>query len=272
VPTTRDFLRFGSILLVPTSSPNFYVKDIEVFNTVKHIANFPSEIPRAVNIFPLESFIEPLDVSVADGVEGIIQNAVTNPTDNVNYVLKIESQYKYIDGGALEESDKTLAQSNTIAEWEANLPAISAFISSGARIVLCPVLYSAPSGISTPELISYTLDYDFFAIPVSCEECTVYGFLIDNCENVASASIRFYTDEPFLSQGNVVSLDETITDADKIDITNNGLFEMGLIIPDQGTIYNVDFELTSTDNIKFTLTKRIAVPNQTTAIFNDIAF
>jgi len=69
-----------------------------------------------------------------------------------------------------------------------------------------------------------------------------------------------------------VSLDETITDADKIDITNNGLFEMGLIIPDQGTIYNVDFEWTSTDNIKFTLTKRIAVPNQTTAIFNDIAF
>lgn len=263
----RDYFYFGNYYSSVggwTSEGSF--RDIEIFNTIQHTSSFVSEIPRVVNLYPLESRIEPQDFSTSEGLENF--ENVTSPLvgdSNIRYCIKVENSLYRISGGMLISSNGTYAESNTVSEIVADKDLVTTFIQNGARLTFSPILYSGVLGLYTPNLISDTLTYDFFTVPVFCETCTLYGFIKDNCDPV-DATVRVYSKKPFLSQGNLISIDETVT----TDIAEGGSFEVELVIPDQQTVYK--FEATWTDSQGVTQTRKynILIPNAPTALLENV--
>lgn len=257
----RDFLYFGMYYV---ASPSFLseitVRDIQVFDEIQHDFDFTQEIPRIVNLYPFESSIEPSEYSLADGFSSMAGDI----TGDVRYNLKIENTYYYLLAGVLTVSDKSFAQSNVEADWNLYADVVSSFIESGARITFNPVLSSGASGIGSSSIVSNTVDYDFFALPVTCTECVLYGFIKDNCSDIASGTIRVYTKKPILAQGNLLALDETV------DVKlPNGFFEMPLVIPNTGEVYKLEAKWVDTDGKSWKYKANITIPNQTSVLLKD---
>ncbi len=260
----RDGLRIGGYYTTSNSFKSSHkIRDVQLFNTVQHIADFPLEVPRLVNVYPLESLIEPQDISLAEGFINAVDDSDGGP---IQYVLKIENQYKFILAGSLVNSLGTLATSSTLAEFVAAEAEITTAIESGARVTLVPILSSGTKGLLNQLVRSTTLTYDFYALPVSCNECTVYGFVKDNCNDIVSGTARIYVKKPIRTQGNVISFDETV------DIRlPNGFFEIPVVIPETGTEYLVDLRWVDSDGKNWKVLKqKIQVPDATTALYNNI--
>lgn len=246
-------------------------KDIQIFNTIQHTANFASEVPRIVNLYPLESLIEPQDFSTSEGFLGFANSETLNGTSAIQYVMKINNSYYYLVAGVLTVSDQTLAQSSIVSDWTsvAGLAAVTAFISAGANITMIPILSSGPLGIYTPELVSDTLTYDFFAIPATCTDCVLYGFVNDNCGPITSGTVRVRTTKPILTQGHLQAFDETVN----INPAT-GFFDIDLVIPniptDRGDTYLLEAKWLDEDGKSWSYTKKISIPNQASALLRDV--
>lgn len=253
------------------NSSDYLIRDVNIHNNIQHTADFSGEIPRIAQLYPYESIIEPTDASLAEGFFSLDAD-VDNPSgSSVNYVLKIENQCYWWDGLALVSSNQSLAESNPRADWNLSpvVDAVTAFIASGARITFLPILVS--DGVVPPVIISTTTSYDFFALPVSCVQCTVYGFITDNCVDITSGTVTFSVSEPVTAQGNVVSFNDEVP----VRITggtDQGFFEYGIIIPDVGNEFEVDVLAEWTDNNgdDWVYRKKIVVPNQISANLVDI--
>ncbi len=268
---TRDYFYFGTNYREDQGSSDIKVKDIQIINGVTHVANFTSEIPRIVNLFPLESRIETIETVLAEGFFSSTDVKTLDGTSNVTYVLKIENNLKWINGGAVAASDGSLAQSNTLAELTADAALITAFISAGARIVLHPILSSGPLGAYSPILESTTILYDFFAVPISHVDCVLYGFITDNIKPIQSGTVTVTTKKPILTQGNLISIGEVVN----IDPTKDGLFEVELMIPNfkvesgvlvangNKDLYDVLIEWIDSDGDSQKVKYKVLIPNAT---------
>lgn len=254
---------------------NAFFRDLQIFNTVQHVANFTSEIPRVVNIFPLESRVEPAEFSLVEGFFSSVDVKTLVGTSDVKYTMKIENNVYWFNGGVVL-SDGSLAESNTLAELTTNAAAITAFVVSGARFTLQPILSSGPLGLYSPLLVSTTLLYDFFAIPVSCTDCVLYGFVKDNCKAITSGTVTVTTKKPILTQGNIITVEEVVT----IDPTKDGFFEVELVIPNFKTttpelangsqdVYDVLVEWIDSDGDAKSAKYKVLIPNQTSVLFAD---
>lgn len=225
----RDYFYLGTYYNPVAFSSEASFQDVEIFNKIQHSANFASEIPRIVGIYPEEALIVPIETSLAEGFISLSET-VDLPNDTlVKYLLRVESNNYWIDGlGDLVVSDGTLLESTSAAEWSlpASVALVDAFIVAGARITLLPILSSGSLGLTTPDLDANTLTYNFFAVPIACIECTLYGWVKDNCHGIIDGTVRVYTKKPILTQGNLVAIDQTVALT-----APNGFFEMDIVRP-----------------------------------------
>lgn len=213
----------------------FYMRDLQIFSTAQHTANFASEIPRLVNVYSNSSAVENSAFLGVDNISalGSVQFA------NVKFLMKIGFDYKYFSGASLLISDETYTQANTIAEIETNLAVLNAELVNGNTFKLIPVLSSGVNGDDQSSIESTTITYDFYSFDIVEETCFVYGFLYDNTTTVQNGTIRFFSKKPF-KVGNRITVMDTTVSSD-----NLGFFEFNAIIPDSS--YPINFELSFTD-------------------------
>lgn len=113
----------------------------------------------------------------ADGLLGFAATIVEAGSDTLTFYLLINDVAKYWNGSAWATSDKSLAQSNTAAEVEANKAALD--ISDGVELRVGVILHSA-DGSTTPSISQAVVSYDFFAaLPDAPGECIVYAHIRD---------------------------------------------------------------------------------------------
>ena len=130
-----------------------------------------------------------------------------------------------------------------------------------------PILSSGVDGVVSPELVSTTTTYDFFAVPVSCDQCTLYGFVKDNCEDIVSGTVRVWVKKPFSAQGIQNAIEETV-EIRESDDNSPGYFEIPLVIPDEGTLYNYEIKFVDSDGKNWKRKGTLQIPNAATALFN----
>jgi hypothetical protein len=275
---TRDYFYIGNYYTPLGFASQASFSDIQIFNTVKHSESFADEVPRVANLYPLTSIVNPSEISSAEGF--ISADAVTTleSDSSVRYFLKIEDTLHWINSsGDILVSNESLSQTNNLARLNNFTAEITQFIEDGARVSIVPILSSGPFGVSLPLISSTTLTYDFFTVPVSCETCTLYGFIKDNCDPLSVATVRVYTKKPILTQGNLISIDETTT----VDPTEGGSFEIRLVIPNYKTtgsspvpngredLYIYEANWTDLEGKPQSVKYKILIPNKATVILRE---
>lgn len=102
----------------------------------------------------------------------------------IQFILNIDNVDKYYDGGAWVNSNGSYAQSNTVAQIQAQYITFSTLVSLGTLFKV-KVLLRSTTGLSTPEITSHSFTYDFFGVPpVEINECIVYSFIEDILQDV----------------------------------------------------------------------------------------
>lgn len=224
------------------------------------------------DFYPEYSLIEPTEYSDAQGFENLEESLTVEGDATVNYICKIGYLYFYLSGGILITSDKTFSQSNTVNEWLAATAIVDALINIGVRLTFLPIPSSGTERKNNFKLVSTTLSYDFFPVPSGCSQCTLYGFLRDNCNPVKTARVTISTPKPIYTQGTVQAFEE---DAE-IELSN-GSFEIPLVIPNLPVVENRtdDYYLlnatwTDMDDKEWSLVNvKIIIPNEPKALFNE---
>lgn len=273
----RDFLYFGCRYINTIAvNGNCFMRDFQVFNT--EALEDADSLPRIVRIKEaIESLVEPQMVSQAEGYVFSADDLTINGDSNIKYVLKIETEYKWVTGGNVQTSDGTYAQANTLNEFNASIGAINTAIGDGVKLTLVPILYSGPLGLYSPSVTFTTLEFDFHALPISCEVCNLYGFVKDNCEDIISGTARIRTTVPIHTQGQTIAFDETVD----LDPLNGGYFEMPLVIPNYKSLfptieangrsdtYLVQLKWIDVDGKSWSETNEILVTNQAAMNYTD---
>jgi len=251
---------------------------IQIINGVTHTANFTSEIPRIVGVYPTESMIQPLEYSIAEGFELLTPESTLVGTAYVCYILLVESTYYWVDGGVLSTSNQSLAESSLATEWNTQpvIDQIDTLIATGARITFVPILSSGDRGSDQVILTSDTTLYNFFSVLVDCLTCTLYGVIKDNCADVASGTVRVFTKKPIITQGTLIDIDQTID----ISLTN-GVFEFDLVIPNflvagvnavangNSDIYKLEANWIDSDGKSWKYKANLLIPNTATVSLVD---
>lgn len=126
----------------------------------------------------------------ADAFETFSEDDASRPgSDDIRYIIRVNSQDKYWDGSAWVDSDGTYAQSNSASVFAANASSLD--ISEGASIALKAVLHS-DNNLTTPELTTATIGYNFFNTQAPPPTCTVWGFYRDvSGRPVEGATVTF---------------------------------------------------------------------------------
>lgn len=175
---SRDYFNFGTDY-TRTLRSEIYLSDIQIFDEIQHTSDFSSEIPRIVNIYPLESKITPVEITEVKGIEQLSHSVTLTGDSGIKYTAKINGVEYYLVAGVITESDGTYSQSSSVSEWVAAQEALTDFVSSGAELIMLPILSSGAFGIYNPLLISTTLAYIFFNIPESLNKCLVHFEIYD---------------------------------------------------------------------------------------------
>ena len=259
VAGNRATFRIGTDVGTSGTS-KFLMRDLQIFNTVQHTGNFSSEIPRVVNLYSNSAKVESASYLIAQGFTSMS----ANETGNIKWIVKVENAPLYLLGGVLIASDGTYIQANTITELNTGNAVISAYIANGARVNFIPVLNSGAEGATESVLISADFFYDFFAIPNDCATCFVYGFLTDNCVDIVTGTVRFFSKKPFAVSGSTAVIDVTVNPE------AGGFYGTELIIPDNNYPINFEMNFTDVDGKVWKDKGTIIIPQQPTATVNSI--
>lgn len=222
---------------------------------IKSTADPTVTINSALILDALESFSSVLTASGSDAIKFTVLVAGPSGGSFTEY---------YWNGAAWVTANGTYAQSNTAAEINTNGPAFS-FLSTGKQIKIKAYLHSA-TGLTTPDITSYTIGYSFFAVELIPGECIVYGWLLrQDGTAISGATVRIRNPSPFMHSGNLIPvLDQTTT-------TNSaGYWEISLIETETvGASYTFSFE-TSEVNEKDAKYGGVVVPNDEFALFSTL--
>lgn len=264
----RDFFYFGQYYTENGFKSSCYVYDIEIFDSVQHTEDFTDEIPRVVRIYANNSLIVPTDYSTAEAFDNLEDEVEVDEDGACDYILKVENDFYYVVGTTIFPVVNFIqGETSTAAEFVAAKEAITAFIQPRARITFCPMPYSGIRGDANFLLKSTTLDYDFSDVPATCEKCTLFGFLDNNCKSIVSGTVKVYTAKPIYTQGRVESFIEEVP-----AIAPNGEFEMPLVIPNlpfkegrKDDFYYLDADWKDQNGVEHELRKvKIVIPPQAT--------
>lgn len=265
-PSNRDYFYVGTYY-VGSFASNFTARDIQIFEEIQHTADFAGEIPRTVRVYTEESRVVPSETVTVEGISEML--STSSGTGNIRYQMKIDNSFYYFTAGAVTASDGTYAQSSSLSDWQTNISILSDFVSNGARVTMVPMFYSGADGSENDLLVDTTITYNFFALPADCNQCTLYGFVKDNCDDVVSGTVRVWVKKPILTQGNVVSFDETVDL--RFDVIGvEGYFEMPLIIPENSEdVYQYEIKWVDDDDKNWKKKGTLLIPNATSVLFNN---
>lgn len=260
-------LILGSVL-ASTVLSNFSITFFEVFNAVQHTANYtPGETtPRYSKDNPT---VIPNSGFYADGLNSFTATTTETGSDLVKFTVQVDGTEKYWDGAAWSNSSG-YSESNTEAEVNTNAGSLD--ISTGALVKITSYLHSE-TGLTTPDLDEFTVDYDYFNPPdPSPDICLVNGRLLDANSNAISGAI-VEANITNTSSGAFIDSNNYWVTGNKISTTtnSNGYFELTLIRSGEytGTVV-YDFTITETDSTNQYVIENRIIPDQTTADFNDL--
>lgn len=267
---TRDsnvgLIRVGSSYTA-ASTANFEIKDLLVFGTVQHTANYtPGEAIPATPYYTDNPSIE-CDVDfITDLLEQFAETATKTGSDEIKYILSKAGTYYYHDGSSWVESDETYSKSNTAAEILLNIDDFTDY----STTVTVKVFLHSESGLTTPELDNIAITYSYGgAAKDTINKCIVWGY---NTGIEGDPDINpFYI---YLSADTVQYKDNVIVKKEKVTITPDdvGYWEAELIENDnmEGDIYYIFVFTYENESGPFRTILNRVVPDQETANFNDL--
>ncbi len=166
---------------------------IAVFSTVQHTADYAA---TGVELYSKSNpnIIAKSQIET-DGLLAFTETIAATPPDSVRWFVCVSGLPMWHNGSAWVSSDKSLAQSNTAAEINANVGTLD--LSGGAMVQLAAVLHS-DDGDTTPSVSQHTTDFQFFTEPDALVECRVFGYLKDSeGDPIVGAPVKA-TNAPFL--------------------------------------------------------------------------
>ena len=207
--------------------------NIQLFKTNELIANFAFPFPEETT-FILEEQILVTDIPLL--VDEIILVDIIHEIP-ANTQLKffglLDGQAYYHDGTNWAISNQTLAQSNTLAEIQANITAIP-IVKGIGKILQLGSIFKSDLGYATPLIESVEVIYKITFKTDDVTVCNVFGTVFDNAiVPVVGATIRVQSADKFVNnvfigpsakaitnnQGKFsISLPETETDGTAVDI------------------------------------------------------
>lgn len=151
---------------------NYSVKHIVIFNTVQHTSDYTptdwSEIPQ---YSPTDPYLDINSRWYMDELEAISAVKTITGSDQVKIALKKGTQFYYISGGVLTESDGTYSQSITIEDWET----YKALFTSVKIYVGVRVFLHSNDGSTTPSIDTLTIQYSYAGeSPDTVNTCLVW--------------------------------------------------------------------------------------------------
>lgn len=215
-----------------------------------------------------------ISLASAVGMEAITAfsaSSSSSGSDSVTFHISIDGTKKYWDGGAWSTSDGTVAQSNSAADVNTNIAALSALMTGGVSVNVFAVLES-DDGSTTPTVTSFTWTYDHFGVVDSISECIVYTHMKDilgDAVSITDATL-YATNKKTFKHGNTTIPAFTKTVAFQT-IGSDSYVEMSLIetvTPGEEIQFSITYKTGTA--LKQIIFKPVQVPNQGTAALTDI--
>lgn len=240
----RGIMRLGdNYTSTPTNPLNATMDNLVVFDAVQHTADY-----TPFQAIPFQyskdgpSIINNSGVT-GDALDDLEETTVTVPANtDIQYIINVNAQDKYWDGDSWEDSDGSLAQSNTLEVVLANKASLD--LALGATIKIKALLVST-DGSSRPEIETVTLGYNFFNTQNQPATCTVWGFYRDvRGLGVAGATVSFSlkrSSKQYREAGDAI-IEKTYSVVTDV----NGRFEADLV---RSSEYEIDgeYEITIVD-------------------------
>lgn len=184
---------------------------------------------------------------VQDLIDLDLGGVVTPAGTELRALVKVDSVPKWWNGTAWVTSNGSQAQTNTIAEVQANAAALD--MASNAYVKPCILAYTTDDD-ETPELASIIMEYDFGGIASNPDVCLVWGYLKKPGgqnpvpDPIAGATVTFSmvkkTGQYREAAGNVIGLSVSVT------TDENGYYEAYLIRSSAFEAAPIQYEVTWT--------------------------
>lgn len=161
--------------------------DLIIFDTVQHTTDYtPGASIPATTYSITNPTITPNTNLTATELLTFVEAITAAGLDAVKYILTVGGQDKWSNGGVVENSDGTYAESNTAAEITA---VIGDFLSARLSVQIKVFLHS-DDGSTTPEIDTLTITYNSaLPDPTLPTLVNVAGWLYDNDGPVSGAGI-----------------------------------------------------------------------------------
>lgn len=242
----------------------FKMADILVFDSVQHTTNYTpdwSNIPETV--YDMTNPQVTINAAFThDAVEDFVEVSAKSGSDEIKYILEIDSVKNYHNGSAWVVSDGTYAQSNTETEIVANLSTITS-VRVTSRFF---AFLHSDDGSTTPEIDSLTVTYNFAGTTRdSINRCAVWFYSLDGEGLVSNETVTFRIPKKLIQyKDNIIAREDDIV----ITPESDGYVEANLVetenmttIDGSDVLYEVEI-----DDKKY----YFEVPNQENALLFDL--
>lgn len=196
-----------------------------------------------------------------DELETITAVKTVTGSDQVKLALKKGTQFYYISGGVLTESDGTYSQSNTVEEWEtykALFTSIKTYI--GIRVFL-----HSEDGLTSPAIDTLTVQYSYAGdTPDTVDKCIVWGTFIDEVGDPMIGPIQVVLTN-LVAQYKTGTMIRRKSPAQEMELDSTGYGEIELVETE-----NMTGSQTYTFQFDNNVIRKRQVPNQATANFFDL--
>lgn len=209
-----------------------------------------------------------------DSLNTFVDSVIHPGSTSITYFILIGSVKYWWNGSAWAVSDGSVSQSNGSSVIQANSSTLP--ISLGAFVTPYAILHT-PDGMTTPELTSLTLTYEYFGPnPGGPNLCTVYGYIIDeNGISVSGATITVTNPLSFINQGVVVAQGLRTTKTNSVGYFTIDLVETASLSIQQLLTFQVAYTQqqvgTGFSPVNFTF-GAAAIPNVPEANITSLAF
>jgi hypothetical protein len=258
--TALDFMRVGSAGIVQ----NFNLDDLQRFDKIKNTSDFSSQIPRTISETTYPTTNPTIESNSGFGATEFsnFSEVTTKPgSDEIKYTFRWSNSLWYLVDGLPVVSDGTYAQTNTAAEIAA-----AGTIDVDPNSTIYPITHlHSDDGSTTPDLTSISFNYNLFVTRKETPKCACYGYVMDGCNPISGATVKFFTDDPYSTQDNQTSINEVAT-------TNSAGY-YAVTLPEGATAgqdISALIEWTDSQNQKQVWEQTIRVPNQASAAVEDI--
>lgn len=222
---------------------NFALTNVIIFNTVQHVANFPSEIPRQPEtIYSTQDPTILTNASQAmNSLQGFIESAIKPANTSIQYIMVVNGQPMWWNGAAWVLSNGTFAQSNLATDINTNALSLVT-VPSNVQVI---ALLNSILGNATPILSQIQENYTYAApAPTQPPQCFVYAFLEDILGDLVVSNAQLVAELPV-----GISLSGYVVAAFKTSIPFNNLGYAQLQLVSTNTLNQAyNFSITYTDS------------------------